>query len=275
MKKEKGITMVSLVITIIILIILAGVSLNMTIGEDGLITKAKQAKENATLASEAEEKQLNRLYEELATGGQDSNNSSGDEATIIALRKQIEEQNKTISSLQSQLSVLQSQSSILQNKYDLLETDFTKLRNSVLQILQDRNINIDNQASVDTIIENLPYVVAGKPISFLTSSATISTGQTITPFSNNISARVTNIYIYVSVGNKDAIKTSNVSVTLQASTDNSTWDTLKTDTVVRPTRSTKLIYDEFISIQKDYHYFRLTVHSDDNENSNLFKILYM
>lgn len=50
MEKENGITMVSLVITIIILIILAGISLNITIGENGIITKAKQAKQNITLA---------------------------------------------------------------------------------------------------------------------------------------------------------------------------------------------------------------------------------
>ncbi len=47
MKKEKnfstsGITLVSLVVTIIILIILAGISLNATLGENGIITMAKK-----------------------------------------------------------------------------------------------------------------------------------------------------------------------------------------------------------------------------------------
>ena len=40
--KEEGITLVVLVITIIILLILAGVALNLVIGENGLITKTKQ-----------------------------------------------------------------------------------------------------------------------------------------------------------------------------------------------------------------------------------------
>ena len=61
MKKETGITLVSLVVTIVILIILAGVSMQVTIGENGIITKAKQAKQNITLAGEAEAMQLNQF----------------------------------------------------------------------------------------------------------------------------------------------------------------------------------------------------------------------
>ena len=67
MKKESGITIISLVVTIIILIILAGISINLTIGEDGLITKAKQAKENIELAQIEEQVHLNELYSSLET----------------------------------------------------------------------------------------------------------------------------------------------------------------------------------------------------------------
>lgn len=41
MKNQKGITLIALVITIIVLIILAGVSIAMLSGENGLLTKAK------------------------------------------------------------------------------------------------------------------------------------------------------------------------------------------------------------------------------------------
>ena len=44
MKNNKGITLIALVITIIILIILAGVSINLIINNDGIIGKAEQAK---------------------------------------------------------------------------------------------------------------------------------------------------------------------------------------------------------------------------------------
>ena len=65
MKKETGITLVSLVVTIIILIILAGISINVLIGDSGIITKAQKAKENTLLAQEEEAKQLNQLYSQL------------------------------------------------------------------------------------------------------------------------------------------------------------------------------------------------------------------
>lgn len=43
MRKEKGITLIALIITIIIMLILAGVVINLTIGENGLFKTAKQA----------------------------------------------------------------------------------------------------------------------------------------------------------------------------------------------------------------------------------------
>ena len=48
MKKTKGITLISLVITIIILIILAGIAINFAMGENGIITRAKNSKEQYT-----------------------------------------------------------------------------------------------------------------------------------------------------------------------------------------------------------------------------------
>ena len=73
-KKEKirriqGITLVSLVVTIIVLIILAGVSINLTLGENGIITMATKARENMELAKTDEETQLNELYMQMEQEG--------------------------------------------------------------------------------------------------------------------------------------------------------------------------------------------------------------
>lgn len=54
MKNQKGITLIALVITIIVLLILAGVSIAMLTGENGLLTKAGNAKTETT-QKEAEE----------------------------------------------------------------------------------------------------------------------------------------------------------------------------------------------------------------------------
>ena len=42
-KKEEGITLIALVITIIVLLILAGIALNLTIGQNGIFRRAEQA----------------------------------------------------------------------------------------------------------------------------------------------------------------------------------------------------------------------------------------
>lgn len=56
-KKEKGITLVALVVTIVVLLILAGVSLSLVLGNQGIVTKANEGKVNYTNAAE-EEKQI-------------------------------------------------------------------------------------------------------------------------------------------------------------------------------------------------------------------------
>lgn len=64
-RKNKGITLVALVITVIILIILAGVTLNTLLGNNGIITKAKEAKQNMTNASDEEIKVLNKMSNDI------------------------------------------------------------------------------------------------------------------------------------------------------------------------------------------------------------------
>ena len=52
---SKGITLIALVITIIVLLILAGVSIAMLTGENGVLTKATESKEQTEIAQEKEE----------------------------------------------------------------------------------------------------------------------------------------------------------------------------------------------------------------------------
>lgn len=54
MKEQKGITLIALVITIIVLLILAGVSIAMLTGENGILTKATTAKRESQAAEVAE-----------------------------------------------------------------------------------------------------------------------------------------------------------------------------------------------------------------------------
>ena len=54
-RDEKGITLIALVVTIIVLIVLAGIAISMTVGENGIFAKAKEAK-RLQITAEAKEK---------------------------------------------------------------------------------------------------------------------------------------------------------------------------------------------------------------------------
>lgn len=65
MRKQKGITLIALVITIIVLLILAGVSISSILGDDGLIGKARTAAEKSKKAMEEEKEKLSQIGESI------------------------------------------------------------------------------------------------------------------------------------------------------------------------------------------------------------------
>lgn len=64
-KATNGITLITLIITIILLIILAGILINVTIGKNGIIEKAKNAKEKYEIAQIREKIEIEILNVEL------------------------------------------------------------------------------------------------------------------------------------------------------------------------------------------------------------------
>ncbi len=80
-KSSKGITLVALVITIIVLLILAGVSISLVVGDNGIMTRAKTAGEETNTSDAVESFKLavasltSEYYEKEYTGtgtGKDS-----------------------------------------------------------------------------------------------------------------------------------------------------------------------------------------------------------
>ena len=65
LKNKKGITLVALVVTIVVLLILAGVSINLVLGNNGIIAKAKDAETKSAEASQNDLKGMNALTEEM------------------------------------------------------------------------------------------------------------------------------------------------------------------------------------------------------------------
>ena len=64
-KNQRGITLVALVVTIVVLLILAGVSINLVLGNNGIIAKAKEAQRKSAEASQNDLIGMNELAQQL------------------------------------------------------------------------------------------------------------------------------------------------------------------------------------------------------------------
>ena len=85
--QEKGITLVALVVTIIILLILAGITINLTLGEHAILDMAKQAGQNWQNAQKSEDMALMEYENEIrkyVSGSTSQSNISYD--NYISLR---------------------------------------------------------------------------------------------------------------------------------------------------------------------------------------------
>ena len=76
-RRNSGITLIALVVTIVVLIILATVSINAVLGQNGIIGKAKQAKESYEKSVKAEDTAMQELLNEMAQYNTDNSGSGG------------------------------------------------------------------------------------------------------------------------------------------------------------------------------------------------------
>ena len=87
-KKENGITMVALGVTIIILIILAGATLNLVLGDGGILGKAQLARNNYQMSANMEAGGLSNLSDQIdgyidAAGGSNSGGEGNPGITMV------------------------------------------------------------------------------------------------------------------------------------------------------------------------------------------------
>ena len=85
---KKGITLVALVVTIVILLILAGVSINVVLGNNGIIAKAKDAETKSAEASQNDLKGMNGLVSEME-GALAGNGSTGSENNFVTKNTEV------------------------------------------------------------------------------------------------------------------------------------------------------------------------------------------
>ena len=90
-KRNNGITLIALVITIIVLLILAGISIAMLTGENGILTRANDAKNKTEEAEQEERNNLNTLNSLIEDFVNETNESEGTDMELLLEQKEQEE----------------------------------------------------------------------------------------------------------------------------------------------------------------------------------------
>ena len=94
---EKGITLLALILTVVIMIILAAVTINVALGEGGLVDQAKWAAEQTANVAKSEQEQLDDVADQIndiiAGIGTGDTNSTGGEETNSVETNSVEETN--------------------------------------------------------------------------------------------------------------------------------------------------------------------------------------
>ena len=219
LKQEKAITLIALVITVIVLLILAGVSIAMLTGDNGIITQATKSKEQTEQASDEEKIQLAVL------GAKIDDNGYSESLDYKRLREELEKQ-------------------FGNQKLDVIEKGY----GSFLVTINDREyyvnndkeiINSDNMIAINNLEELIDFrekvnkgnTYEGKYV-YLTDNITMS--DSWTPIGKYVSSDSTENIPFKGIfdGNNytiDEIKidSTNSGIGLFAYTDNATIKNLK------------------------------------------------
>lgn len=171
-KEAKGITLIALVVTIVVLLILAGVSINLVIGNNGIITKAVEVKEKNKISEDIEiinmamavvnmDEYMNQLNEEEDTflkelkktddnAEVDYNNYpevkvhlNGDDYVIDFETRKIEKYNPYIARIEDVYY------ESLQQAFDSIPTNNAKMTVHLLKNAAERNLEILEDQNID------------------------------------------------------------------------------------------------------------------------------
>ena len=135
-KQTKGITLIALVITIIVLLILAGVSIAMLTGENGILTQAQRAK------NETEEAGLEEKIKLLA-------------AESIINEYTGENEEKTAEELQKELNDQEENVLVVQwDKYIIFDLD----RNEEYRVMSDGSVEYWGKSTMGTTLKNMTNI---------------------------------------------------------------------------------------------------------------------
>ncbi len=188
--KKEGITLIALVITIIVLLILAGVSISMLIGQNGILTQVKNAK-NSTEQSGAKEKV------ELAVIGAIGQSQDG-KVTIDNLKTEISNYGGSL-----EKNEFPTLANIDNNKF-LVKSDGSVLRYKEMSEITGQET--ENTSTKDSLGN---YIVVPSGFKIINSTENVSDGIVIEDVSHEATAESQFVWIPVGeviTGIKDGVK---------------------------------------------------------------------
>ena len=159
--KERGVTIMSLVITIIVLLILAGITIKLALDDNGIIKQSKLASEKYQNKALQEQFALNQAEQEIekasnsssssgssgggnqSTGGNSTSGGSGSGSSenTDELKKQIEDLQNEVDSLTAQIQQEKQEKEQLQQQVNNLK----KQQNETNATISDLNNQIKNK----------------------------------------------------------------------------------------------------------------------------------
>lgn len=139
LKENKGITLIALVITIILLLILAGVTINIALGDNGLFKKSRQAVERSKLAQVEEDIKMDLLsaYLEAEIEGKDKPSNERIKEIIESHGGTIDESNPNIIKLPNgeiRLDEVLSETSTNTQDVEELKKQIANLNNQIKEL---------------------------------------------------------------------------------------------------------------------------------------------
>ena len=149
LKSKKGITLIALTVTIVVLIILASISIGVLGGEDGLINQAKLAKEETEISEEKE--LLGRATVQAA--GKDVYGNIEEEALQKELDKEAGEGKIEVTDIGEEFEVIFKEN----NRYYIIDKDGNI--GEAQEIIEDKNPgDITKDKDVQNIIILREYI---------------------------------------------------------------------------------------------------------------------
>lgn len=136
MKKQNGITLIALVITVVILIILSTVTLNVVIGENGLIERTKYAKDLYVNSAVAEEQEINDLIAQM---------DNIDKEQIY--KEEIEKYRTAKINLNNAISLIETASEVASEESEMAQ----RIRTITVQMANGTNTEDDMKAMAEEI----------------------------------------------------------------------------------------------------------------------------